>query len=76
MPLKLKRTICYELEEFEVNETFEEVEEKILSEAREKALLNSDDYAIIKDEFYTVRNFEGGASVNYVIVYEKTISIT
>ena len=76
LPLKLKRTIYYELEEFEVNEIFEEAEEKILSEAREKALLNSDDYAIIKDEFYTVRHFEGGASVNYVIVYEKTISIT
>ena len=76
LPLKLKRTICYELEEFEVNETFEEAEEKILLKAREKALLNSDDYAIIKDEFYTVRHFEGGASVNYVIVYEKTISIT
>lgn len=74
LPFKLKRTICYELEEVEVNETFEEAEEKILFKAREKALLNSANYGIINDEFYTVRHFDGGASVNYVIVYEKIIS--
>lgn len=70
LPLKLKRTTYYELEEVKIHETFEEAKDRLLKEAREKALINAGDCDIIVDEYYTVESFETYTVLNYCIVEE------
>ena len=70
LPLKLKRTTYYELEEVKIHETFEEAKDRLLKEAREKALINAGDCDIIVDEYYTVEPFETYTVLNYCIVEE------
>ena len=70
LPFKLKRTTIYELEEVVINEEFEEVSEKIITEAREKALENCENYDTIVDEFYTLKHISSATIVDYVIVEE------
>ena len=72
LPLKLRRTTYYELQTQEIHETFEEVEDEIVALAKEKALENSENYDIIKEEFYNVKHLSGATMVEYVIVGEKT----
>lgn len=72
LPLKLRRTTYYELQAQEIHETFEEAEEEIVALAKEKALENSENYDIIKEEFYNVKHLSGATAVEYVIVGEKT----
>ena len=69
LPLKLKRTTYYELEEVKIHETFEEAKDRLLKEAREKALLNAGNCDIIKDEYYTVEE-STNTTINYCIVEE------
>lgn len=73
LPLKLKRTTYYELEEVKLHETFEEAKERLVEEAREKALLNSGGCDIIKDEYYTVEENENSVTINYCIVEEVKV---
>lgn len=71
LPFKLKRTTFYELQEVTIKETFEEVSEKIIAQAREKALENCESYDTIVDEFYTLKHFTEATTVCYVIVEER-----
>ncbi len=71
LPFKLKRTTVYELKEVTINESFEEVSEKIIAKTREKALENCVSYDTIIDEFYTLKHFTGATTVNYVVVEER-----
>lgn len=75
LPLKLKRTVVYELKEEKIFETYEEAEEKIIESAREKALENLSNYGNIIDEFYTVKHTAGASIVRYVIVEENIIGV-
>ncbi len=70
LPFKIRRTTYYELEEKHIHETFGEAEERLIEEAREKALINAGDCDIIVDEYYTVEEFENYTVLNYCIVEE------
>ena len=70
LPLKLKNTTYYELEEVEIHETFEDAKDRLLKEAREKALLNAEDCDIIKDEYYTVEENSTYTTINYCVIEE------
>lgn len=70
LPFKIRRTTYYELEEKHIHETFGEAEERLIEEAREKALINAGDCDIIVDEYYTVEEFETYTVLNYCIVEE------
>lgn len=70
LPLKLRRTTIYELEEKVIHETFEEAQERLIEEARENALKNADGCDIIVDEYYTVEKFDSYTKLNYCIVEE------
>ena len=70
LPLKLKNTTYYELEEVEIHETFEDAKDRLLKEARKKALLNAGNCDIIKDEYYTVEENSTYTTINYCVIEE------
>lgn len=76
LPFKLVTHEIYELKEVQIEEKFEDVEQKIILQAQEKALANKENYDKIVDEFYTVKHLTGGiTTLTYVVVGQKTIGV-
>lgn len=73
LPFRLKRTIFYELENTIVNEKFEDKKEEIIKKAREKVLEKIENCDTIVDEFHTLKHFQEGVIVEYVVVVEKLL---
>lgn len=73
LPLKMRQTTYYELEEVEVHETFAEAQNRLIQEAREKILENAENCDIILNEHFTLEDGEGCTTMTYTIVEEKTI---
>jgi len=73
LPLKMKKTICYEVEEVLVETDFENVKEKFIEDAKQNALSKSEGCDKIIEEFYTLRHLCGMTTVNYCIVAEQQI---
>ena len=73
MPLVLRKTIYYEVEIEEVFQDFSEVKDRIIGEAREKALIFFDKNEIIINENYTISEGAGCHIVNYTITAQVDI---
>lgn len=73
LPLKLKKTVYYEIETKEQIEPFEEVKEQIILKAREKALIFLNKNDIIIEEKYNLSESAGCHIVDYIITVEKNI---
>ena len=73
LPLKLEKIYYYETVTREIVENFENVKEEIISQAREKALINLQEDDIIEDENYFITQNAGVYIVNYTICVEKTL---
>ncbi len=73
LPFKMKKTTYYELCENKIISKFEDVEQQFVSKAKAKALENCEDYAKMKEEFYTLRHLQGMTIVNFCIITEENI---
>ncbi|MBE7074001.1 MAG: hypothetical protein E7379_02815 [Clostridiales bacterium] len=73
LPLYLKKIYVYETEFVEIKEDFDNVKEKIIQNARQKALIFLQENEIIKAESYTLREGSGWHQVNYIITLSRNI---
>lgn len=73
LPFKLRKIKIYELQKNEVKTKFDDVKEKFIEKAHEKALANCKNYDKMIDEFYTIRHISSRTFVNFCIVTQETV---
>lgn len=73
LPLKMYKTIYYELEEKLIESNFDEVKDEFVEKAKQKALEKCSNCDTIIEEFYTLRHLSGVTIVNYCIISEEQI---
>ena len=73
LPFKLQTTTYYQTEKREVNQSFEEVKQEVVSKARKKVLQKIEDCDIIKKEHTVIRECGNLTTVSYIITITKNI---
>lgn len=74
LPFKMRKTTFFELEQHTVITKFEDVKDEFVAKAKEKALEKCENYQLMKEEFFTIRELAGVTIVNFCIVTEEDIT--
>lgn len=73
LPFKIKKKRYYETKTELIEQSFDAVKDKIIEQAREKALQNHENCEIIKSENFTISEVAGVHIVTYVVTMECEI---